>query len=331
MMKIWRYLPYMLVVLFCLCSMAVAAEFTLTSSGIVPLSSAGNISFSAPQAGASGLSIMAAASDPDEYSLKNTLTLDSAAYSLTTESCGGSEKQVTSGKLNHVHPRVSENYVVYEEWNAGTSAVGIYDIASGNQGIMYTASQQQTNPDASGSLIVYEQDGAYSNKITNVYGYDTKGQSAVQISPSTTNQDQPAISGRYMVWQDWSTGNADIALADLNSGDVQLICKDLGDQKKPAISGGYVVWEDWRNGNADIYLYDIVKGAEYQLTTNKFDQKNPRISGNIVVWEDNRNGNSDIYALNLENMKETRLTSGADKSVNPDVSGALVVWEDYKS
>jgi beta propeller repeat protein len=331
-MKKKRYLLYVLVVLLCLCSMAATAEFTLTTSGIVPASSAGNISLPAPPAGANGFSVMAAASDdPDAYSLKNILALEPAVYSLTTESCGGSVKQLTSGKLNHVHPRVSENYVVYEEWNAGTAAIGIHDIPSGKQGIMYPASHQQTNPDASGGLIVYEQDGVYSNTITNVFGYDSQSQRAMQFSPSTTNQNQPAISGRYLVWQDWSSGNADIALADLNSGKAVLICKDLGDQKKPAISGGFVVWEDWRNGNADVYLYDIAEGAEYQLTTNKYDQKNPRISGKIVVWEDNRNGGSDVYALNLDNLKEKRLTSGTDKCVNPDVSGALVVWEDYRN
>lgn len=323
-MTIWRFLPYMLVVLFCLCGMTVAAELTLTTGETVPQSGTVN---PAPQVGTSGLSIMAAASDPDAYSLKNTLALDSVSFGPTSESCGGSGKQATNGKLNHVHPRVSENYVVYEEWNAGTALIGMYDIKSGNLGTMYPASQQQTLPDGSGKLIVYEQDGAYANSIKNVYVYDTQSQTSLQLSPSTTNQDQPAISGRYVVWQDWSSGNADIALADLNSGQSKLICKDLGDQKKPAISGNYVVWEDWRNGNADIYMYDIAAGKEYQLTSDKSDQKNPRISGKMVVWEDNRNGGTDIYALNLETLKETSL-SGTGKAVNPDVSGALVTWED---
>ena len=330
-MTIWRYLPYILVVLLCLCGNALAAEFTLTPEGTVPLSSAGNISFSAPQASASGLSVMAAASEPDAYSLKNTLTMDPAAFGVTTESCGGSEKLVTSGKLNHVHPKVSDKYIVFEEWNAGTSGVGIYDISSGKVGSLYPSGQQQTYPDTSGNLVVYEQDGASGNTIQNVYGYDMQSQTTAQISPSTTNQNQPAISGRYLVWQDWSSGNADIALADLNSGTTGLICKDHADQKHPDVSGNYVVWEDWRNGNADIYLYDISDGTEHQLTTNKFDQTNPRISGNIVVWEDNRNGESDIYAASLENLKEIRVTSGPGKAVNPDVSGALVVWEDYRN
>jgi len=330
-MTIWRYLPYILVVLLCLCVNTGAAEFTLTSEGTVPLSSAGNISFSAQQASESGISIMAAASDPDAYSLKNNLAMDPAAFAMASESCGGADKLITSGKLNHVHPRISDKYIVFEEWNAGTSGIGIYDLASGRLMSLSPSGHQQTYPDTSGNLVVYEQDGAYSNTIKNIYGYDIPSDTAAQISPSTTNQNQPALSGRFMVWQDWSSGNADIALADLNAGTVKLICKDMGDQKKPSISGNYIVWEDWRNGNADIYLYDIAEGKEYQLTDNRYDQKNPRISGKIVVWEDNRNGGSDIYGASLETLREIRVTSGADKAVNPDVSGALVVWEDYRN
>jgi len=330
-MTIWRFLPYILVVLLGLCVSTVAAEFTLTPEGTVPQSSAGNITFTAQQAGESGLSVMAVSSDPDGYSLMNTLIPDPSAFGLTTESSGGSEKQITSGKLNHVNPRISEKYVVYEEWNAGMSGIGIYDTTAGNTGSLYPTGKQQTNPDVSGSLVVYEQDGAYGNAINNVYAFDVQAQTSAQVSPATTNQNQPSVSGRYMVWQDWRSGNADIALTDLNSGTTTLICKDLGDQKNPSVSGGYVVWEDWRNGNADIYLYDIAAGTEHQLTTNRFDQKNPRISGKILVWEDNRNGGSDVYAASLENLKEIRVTSGSGKAVNPDVSGALVVWEDYRN
>ncbi|MDD1728160.1 MAG: hypothetical protein LUQ50_03710, partial [Methanospirillum sp.] len=338
MMTIWRSLLYMLVILFCLCGIAVTAELTLTTG--TPQALSGTVN-PGPESGASGISIMAAASDPDGYTLKNTLTLGSVPYSITRDSCGGSRKQVTHGEMKRVHPRVYENGVVYEEWNAGNALVGRYDINSGTSGTMNPTGQEQTYPEGSGKLVVYEQDAAPGNSIKNVFVYDTQSQTSYQVSPSTTNQNQPDISGRYVVWQDWSSGNSDIALADLNNrrvdlnsgkyelnnGQVNLICKDLGDQSHPVISGNYVVWEDWRNSNADIYMYDISAKQEYQLTNEPSDQKNPKISGNIVVWEDTRNGGSDIYAMDLRNQREFPL-SGSGSAVNPDVSGALVVWED---
>jgi beta propeller repeat protein len=330
-MKIWRYLPVMLVIIICMGSMAVSAEFTLASGGTGPAGIAGNISLSAPQAGATGLSIMSTTTDPDTYSLTTSLDLGSIPYGVTSDTCGGSGVQVTSGALNQVRPRVSEKYLAFEQWNSGSSAVGVYDLTKGSLSVLSSGGYQQTHPEVSGRLVVYQQETNQDKTILNVYGYDTQTQTSLQVTPSTANQIQPAVSGKFMVWQDWSQGNANIALADLNTGSAKLICQDLGVQEKPAISGGYVVWEDWRNGNADIYLYDITEGKEYQLTSNKYDQKNPRISGNIVVWDDNRNGESDIYALNLQTLKETRLTSGAYKCVNPDVSGPLVTWEAYPS
>ncbi|WP_181391806.1 PKD domain-containing protein [Methanospirillum lacunae] len=338
MMKIWRYLPYMTVILLCLCGTAVIAELTLTTGTPAVQSDTVN---PAAQSDASGISIMAAASDPDAYTLKNTLTLGSVQYILTRDQCGGSKKQITTGKLKRVHPKVYDNGVVYEEWNAGSSQVGKYDFSTGSSGIVNPSSQQQTYPDGSNRMIAYEQDASPGTSIKNIFVYDTQSQTSFQVSPSTSNQNQPAISGRYVVWQDWSSGNADIALADLNSrkvdlnsgkydvnsNKVNLICNDLGDQSKPDISGNYVVWEDWRNGNADVYMYDISAEKEYQLTSDSSDQKNPKISGNIVVWEDTRNGGSDIYGMDLRNLHEVRL-SGTGNAYSPDVSGVLVAWED---
>jgi len=338
MMKVWRYLPYMMVILLCLCGMAVTAELTLTTG--IPAVQSDTVN-PAAQSGASGISIMAAASDPDAYTLKNTLTLGSVQYTMTRDQCGGDRKQVTTGKLKRVHPKVYDNGVVYEEWNAGTALVGRYDFSTGRSGTINPSGQEQTYPDGSGRMLVYEQDALPGNSLKNIFVYDTQSQTSFQISPSTYNQNQPAISGRYVVWQDWSTGNADIVLADLNSRSVDLnsgkydvnsnkvkvICKDLGDQENPDISGNYVVWEDWRNGNADIYMYDISAEKEYQLTSDSSDQKRPKISGNIVVWEDNRNGGSDIYALDLRNLREIQL-SATGNAYNPDVSGVLVAWED---
>lgn len=329
MMKIWRYVSIILLIL--LCGMVTAQEVVLTTSGgSIPGTSIGNISFSAPVGALSGIEILAVSDNPDQYTIANAVTVDTAGFDLSSESCGGTEKQITYGGLNHVSPKVSDGKVVYEEWSAGVASIGMYDIATGGIYPVYPGMQQQTNPDISGRIIVYEQVGS-NNRITNVYAYDIQTQTATQIAPSTSNQNQPVVSGRYVAWQDWRSGNSDIYMADLNSGTTQAVTKDLHEQKKPDISGSFIIWEDWRNGNADVYLYDIIEQKEYRLTSHSSDQTNPRISGNIVVWEDNRNGVSDIYAMTLNNFQEYRLTEGLGKAVNPDISGPLVVWEDWRN
>ena len=329
MMKIWRYVPIIIILL--LCGAVTAEQIVLTSSEPL-LKQSDAVSTTCGTSGElNGIAILATSEDPDEYTISNTLAVDPAGFGLSSDSCGGTEKQITSGNLNHVNPRVSENKIVFEEWNSGVSSIGMFDIPTGKLSPVFPGMQQQTSPDVSGQVIVYDQAGSNPGKPVNVYLYDMKTQTGVPISPSTSNQNQPVISGRYVAWQDWRTGNPDIYMADLNSGTVKAICKDLSDQKNPDISGSFIVWEDWRNGNADIYLYDIRAGKEIQLTSNTADQTNPRISGNIVVWQDNRNGVSDIYAMTLGNFHEYRLTDGKGKAVNPDVSGPIVVWEDWRN
>ncbi len=330
MMKMWRYVPIILLIL--LCGGVTAQEIVFSPTGGTGEEiQAGNISFSTPVSASSGIAILSVSQNPDEYTISNTVTVDTTRFDLSSESCGGAEKQITFGNLNHINPKVSDGRVVFEEWNAGVSGIGLYDIQSGGLYPVYPGKLHQTNPDISGRIVVYEQAGTGSNQVTNINGYDLQTDTAAPISSSTSNQNQPVVSGRYIAWQDWRSGNPDIYMADLNSGTSQAVTKDLAEQKKPDISGSYIIWEDWRNGNADIYLYDITAGKEYQLTNDPSDQRNPRISGKIVVWEDNRNGISDVFAMTLDTFQEYQLTDSKYKAVNPDVSGPLVVWEDYRN
>ncbi|NLV25916.1 MAG: PKD domain-containing protein [Methanomicrobiales archaeon] len=330
MMKIWSYVPIILLIL--LCGGVTAEEAVFTSEGdAVERIQAGDIVFTTPENTANGIEILAVSKDPDEYTVFNTVTVDTTRFDLSSESCGGTEKQITFGALNHVNPRVSDGRVVFEEWSSGVSAIGLYDIDSGGLFPVYPGKLQQSNPDISGRIVVYEQAGATANPITNIFGYDLQTDTAAAISSSTSNQNNPVISGRYITWVDWRKGNADIYMADLNSGSSQYVTKDLSEQKNPDISGNYIIWEDWRNGNADIYLYDIVAEKEYQLTNDPNNQRNPRISGKIIVWEDDRNGISDIFAMTLDTFQEYQLTDSKYKAVKPDVSGPLVAWEDYRN
>lgn len=329
-MKIWTYVPIILLIL--LCGGVTAQEVVFSpSGGSGEEIQAGNISFSTPVSASSGIAILAVSENPDEYTVANEVTVDTTRFDLSSESCGGSEKQITFGNLNHVNPRVADGRVVFEEWSSGVSSISLYDIQSGGLYPVYPGKLHQSYPDISGRIVVYEQAGAGTNQVTNINGYDLQTDTAAPISSSTANQNQPVVSGRYIAWQDWRKGNSDIYMADLNSGTSQAVTKDLAEQKKPDISGSYIIWEDWRNGNADIYLYDIAAGKEYQLTNNPYNQRNPRISGKIVVWEDDRNGISDVFAMTLDTFQEYQLTEAKYKAVNPDVSGPLVVWEDYRN
>ena len=268
---------------------------------------------------------------PDEFAVETAFTIASVQCEeceISTESYGGQETQITYSSTN-VFPRISDRFIVWEEWVNGRSQIGASVIDSVSPFGSEQTSYPRTGPDTSGDYIVYAQRGGSSStgSNSNVYVYDSATHTERAIAPFSANQYAPAISGKYVVWQDWRSGFPNIYLADLNSGSVAPISKQSSDQISPAISGTYVVWEDWRNGNADIYLYNIASGAERQLTQSASNEKNPRISGNLVVWQDDRNGESRIYALTLDNMVEAQISFGEGSQVSPDVSGGLVVWE----
>lgn len=131
MMKIWRYVPVILLIL--LCGVVMAEEVVFTPSGETGEGiQTGDITFTTPESTTNGVEILAVSPNPDEYTVTNTVTVDTTSFDLSSESCGGSEKQITFGNLNHVNPRVADGRVVFEEWSSGVSAVGLYDIESGS-------------------------------------------------------------------------------------------------------------------------------------------------------------------------------------------------------
>jgi beta propeller repeat protein len=265
---------------------------------------------------------------PDEFAIENAFTIESVQTDRNIGVYNGRETQITYSATN-VYPKISDRWILWEEWVNGRSQIGTYSLDSGSLSGFPASNYPRASPDTTGEYIVYQQAGSASSSSTstNIYAYDSINRSEKAVASYAANQHNPAISGRYVVWQDWRTGVSNIYLSDLKSGSVMALSPNRAEQLSPAISGTYVVWEDWRNGNADIYLYDITTGAERQLTKGSANEQKPRISGNIVVWQDDRGGSS-IYALTLDNMVEVQISFNEGMQVNPDISGGLVVWEE---
>ena len=89
---------------------------------------------------------------------------------------------------------------------------------------------------------------------------------------------EAALSERYVVWEE-STGNGDIWLYDIRSGERHRITGNGARQTYPSISVSRIVWEDYRNGAPDIYLFDLDDpGAGEQRITDDPDWQSPRQS-----------------------------------------------------
>jgi beta propeller repeat protein len=155
-----------------------------------------------------------------------------------------------------------------------------------------------------------------------------------QLTTSTADQFDPAISGSYAVYSDRRNGDADIYLYNLDTNAETQITSGGGDQLLPDIYGTKVVYTDFGTGNADVVLYDILTGQTTRLTNDPANQRNPAISGNRVVYEDDRTALPgvwmwQIYMVDLNTMTETPLTNDPGRHRKPAVSGSNVVYEDY--
>ena len=169
-------------------------------------------------------------------------------------------------------------------------------------------------------------------KISDYIIVGTTDPSEQQITTNAANQEDPAISGNRIVWEDRRNGNADIYMYDLSTNIENRITTNSSQQVSPAIDGNRIVWRDYRNGvGSDIYMYDLSTNKEKRITTNTAYQSDPAISGNGIVWSDKRNGNMDIYMYDLSTNTERRITTNTANQYSPSISGIRIVWFDDRN
>jgi beta propeller repeat protein len=153
------------------------------------------------------------------------------------------------------------------------------------------------------------------------------------ITTGTPDSDQqnPAISGDRIVWEDNRNGNWDIYLYSVTTGVEQQITSDSSDQLMPSISGEIIVWQDYRNGDADIFLYNTTTKKETRITTNSSDQIAPDVDADRIIWMDHRNGTAQVYIYNITSSHENPVTSDPWFHGSPSIQGEWIVWVDYRN
>jgi beta propeller repeat protein len=145
------------------------------------------------------------------------------------------------------------------------------------------------------------------------------------VSVGAGNQLDPAISGPYVVFSDFSTGNGDVYYFDSNNSSVHPVVVAPGEQQLPDISGTNIVYTDFTAGAGDLWLYDIVNATSIPISPNPADQINAVVSSTLVAWEDFRGVDLDIWVYDLAlGTSGPVLLSGAQ--ISPSASGGKVVF-----
>ena len=194
------------------------------------------------------------------------------------------------------------------------------------------------NPVIDGDWILW-QDDVESDIDTglDVFGRTVADPNVRAICVFSDDQEVPAVSGRYAVWQDDRNTKREIRALDLDllSEPVfpNLTTNNSFHKRYPDISDNIIVWQDYRNGDTDIYMYNIATDTEqqvYQDDGESWGQFYPAIDGSLVVWQDTRHGNYQIYKCSIDGQPERVLATEGNQWY-PDISGDLIVWEEQNS
>ncbi len=166
------------------------------------------------------------------------------------------------------------------------------------------------------------------------------GNAAFPVSPSTGDQQVPAISGDTVVWEDYrneATTKGDIYGFDLRTLTEFPVCTAIGEQWLPSIDGRTVVWQDARNAPTvltlfDLYSFDTVSRTEAPVSVSARTKWNPSIQGSRVVWEERISGsNYDIRSIVLGGGLPTTICAAANGQYEASVWGNTAVWQDFRS
>ena len=139
-------------------------------------------------------------------------------------------------------------------------------------GDYYSDPRNNIFPKVSGNLIVWQD---FSNGNWDIFHYNltwAPGTPPEQIITGGEDQKNPAISGDYIVYENWSGFDSTMYLYNLSDG-TSVRISPSADEVTPAIDGMNIVWQNLSPTNTKrIILYNI--------TYRRFP---PDITGRLIV------------------------------------------------
>ncbi len=212
------------------------------------------------------------------------------------------ESPVYVDTTNKFRPAVSQDMVVFEDFgNDDIRDIGMVKVGTSARPVYINPNDKdKANPDIDGDWIVYQQLDDNKNDW-NIYLYNYKTDKTVQVTRDLRIQQNPRISGDYVVWEDNRNGKWDIFMYNIKKDMTTAVTFDDYDDVEPAVSGSKIVWTRYdQENNSDIYMVNLQIPKTYAVCVGPGNQIRPDIYGDKVVWQDDRFGGWDIFIYTLE-------------------------------
>ncbi|HMC54123.1 MAG TPA: hypothetical protein VKH19_03040 [Gemmatimonadaceae bacterium] len=155
-------------------------------------------------------------------------------------------------------PRVGDDYVVYEDYDAATfpenGDIKAYRISTGESITVAAGAASQTQPDIDGHTVVYVQSAGGTDQL---FAFDLDTHVTQQLTTVPSTKAHPRISGSRVVWADDRNGDFDIYGRDLATGQEVALVRLPDFQGRPDIDGNRVVYTDNLTGYYRVALFTI--------------------------------------------------------------------------
>jgi hypothetical protein len=251
---------------------------------------------------------------------------------------GGTTVPVNAGAGDQTDPHVSGDLVTYTDVNSGT--VRYHDLRSGTD-LAVPGSDVDTLSDISGSRIAFVRLQKNGDRTTDVYDI-TDGTLVTFDAGFDYEPFGPAIGRTTVAFEDLTTGNGDILVADASAPTAALVnlsnSPEAEGQPDVSPQGDLVVWEACQTPLPQacaIYRATRTGGAWGPpvpvLNTPLTTAHNADTDGKTIVYDGGPlpGGTTDIYLQPAAGGPATRLELPGSSDRNPSISEGVVGFESF--
>jgi beta propeller repeat protein len=200
---------------------------------------------------------------------------------------------------------------------------------TGCAGQLLPSEFDQTAPQVNGENVVWEdtRDADSKGFGTDIYMYNIGTLLETPVATGTAEQQQPAISDKYVAWIE----NGRLMAKSLSGGAAFNVVNGSATQTDPAVCGSVVTWSDTGN-NSDVYARDLSGslggGAVIHVATTSAVEAYPACdNGRVVYMYSPVGGQADVRLYDMASGQTSIVANQLWNEWRPAISGNRVVWQ----
>ncbi len=255
------------------------------------------------------------------------------------DSIVGDPVQVSTGGGDDVLNDINAGRIVYTSYDSISSISGsviIYDTATGSHTVLGSAAALQ-EARIWGNNVAWVQGAAGATQVMlfDLTKLGTPNAQAQPLAGPTPPATAVEIGDRFVVWQEVSNRQTDVAAYDLVAKQRVNVAADPGlNERSAATSGDWVVWEARAVTNATgtaIVGKNLQTGETRTIANGAVVHAAPSIDGDLVAFESRQTGNFDVFVYRLDLDATFQVTTNSfDQTLN-NVFGEHVAYVDNRT